>query len=62
MIMKIHEMGVRNEDKFVVLHANTERLKKSVIPFMQRLLNNQEKRKMSINNEDYDEQERRAPG
>ena len=36
---KIHEMELRDEEKFVVNHANTERMKKSAIPFMQRLLN-----------------------
>ena len=36
---KNHGMGVRNPEKFVVNHANTERFKKSSIPNMQRMLN-----------------------
>ena len=36
---KNHVMGVRNPEKFVVNHANTERFKKSSIPNMQRMLN-----------------------
>ena len=36
---KPHQMDLRNIEKYVVKHANTERLKKSAIPFMQRLLN-----------------------
>jgi hypothetical protein len=36
---KPHEMELRSNEKYVVKHANTERLKKSAIPFMQRLLN-----------------------
>ena len=39
---KIHTMGVRNQEKYEVKHANTERLKNSAIPYMQRLLNNNE--------------------
>ena len=36
---KNHNMEVRNPERFVVNHANTERLKKSSIPNMQRMLN-----------------------
>ena len=36
---KIHEMEVRGEEYYKVNHANTERLKVSSIPFMQRILN-----------------------
>ena len=36
---KIHIMGTRNEECFVVDHANTERLKKSAVPYLQRILN-----------------------
>ena len=36
---KPHEMQLRDEEKFVVRHANTERMKKSSIPYMQRILN-----------------------
>ena len=32
-------MEVRNPEKFIVKHANTERLKNSAIPNMQRMLN-----------------------
>ena len=32
---KPHLMDLRNSEKYVVKHANTERLKKSAIPFMQ---------------------------
>ena len=40
--VKDHQMEIREEEKFVVCHANTERLKKSAIPYMQRLLNKNE--------------------
>ena len=36
---KNHDMEVRNPEKFIVNYANTERLKKSAIPNMQRMLN-----------------------
>jgi hypothetical protein len=36
---KIHTMENRNEENFVVKYANTERLKNSAIPYMQRMLN-----------------------
>ena len=36
---KSHEMLLRDEEKFVVKHANTERMKQSAIPYMQGLLN-----------------------
>ena len=32
-------MDVRNGEKYTVNHANTERLKNSSIPYMQRMLN-----------------------
>ena len=32
-------MELRDSEKYVVKHANTERLKKSAIPNMQRMLN-----------------------
>ena len=35
-----HSMKMREEEKYFVQHAKTERLKKSAIPYMQRLLNN----------------------
>ena len=34
-----HVMNKRNPERFVVKTANTERLKRSAIPFLQRLLN-----------------------
>ena len=37
--VKNHDMEVRKPEKFIVKHANTERLKKSAIPNMQRMLN-----------------------
>ena len=40
--IKDHPMEIREEEKFVVHRANTERLKKSAIPYMQRLLNKNE--------------------
>ena len=36
---KKHKMKKRSNEKYVVKHAKTERLKKSSIPYMQRLLN-----------------------
>ena len=35
--------NVRNREKFKVLHANTDRLKDSAVPYLQRLLNANEK-------------------
>ena len=31
--------GTRSKDKYQVLHANTDRLKDSAVPYLQRLLN-----------------------
>ena len=65
---KLHKMEKREEETFQVNHANTERLKKSSIPFMQRKLNetknisedNQNrKRKVKINLEVIDSRKRR---
>lgn len=36
---KNHDMDIRNEEKFIVKYAHTERLKNSAVPYMQRLLN-----------------------
>ena len=36
---KHHDMQTRQPEKYVVQHANTERLKKSSIIYMQNLLN-----------------------
>ena len=43
---KIHPMKKRTENKFKVQHANTERLKKSAIIYMQNLLNQNEMEKI----------------
>ena len=40
--VKQHQMQTRDEEKFMVQQANTERLKNSAIPHMQRLLNKYE--------------------
>ena len=37
--LKLHTMNTRNPEKYFVQHANTERLKKSSIIYMQKLLN-----------------------
>ena len=42
-----HEMKKRNTFKYAVRRANTERLKRSSIPYMQRLLNNDNKKRKS---------------
>ena len=42
---KMHTMETRNPEKFQVNHANTERLKKSAIIYMQYLLNENEHKK-----------------
>ena len=34
-----HLMKKRNQEKYVVTKANTERYRKSAVPFLQRLLN-----------------------
>ena len=46
-----HDMKKRNTSKYVVKRANTERLKRSSIPFMQNQLNSDnKKRKLDLNN------------
>ena len=42
--VKSHNMEIRQEEKYYVQHAKTDRLKNSAIPYMQRLLNNQQNR------------------
>ena len=37
--VKEHAMEVRDEEKYFVQHAKTDRLKNSITPYMQRLLN-----------------------
>ena len=61
---KIHQMATRNEENFKVNHANTGRLMKSSIPYMQRILNLErnveKKRKISYQNNV--DRKRRKPG
>ena len=40
-----HAMNVRNPEKYVVKSSNTERLKRSSIPFLQRQLNLENKKR-----------------
>ena len=42
---KTNGMDIRNPEKFIVSHAHTERFKKSAIPSMQRILNDNNLRK-----------------
>ena len=42
-------MQTRNQEKYKILHANTERLKNSTVPYIQRMLNNIEENKVSFN-------------
>ena len=37
-----HDMNTRRPDKYEVIHANTERLRNSTVPYIQRLLNKKE--------------------
>ena len=46
--MKKHNMDTRHPEKFKVQHANTERLKKSPIIYMQNLLNEHESKSNGI--------------
>ena len=49
--MVVHGMNVRNPLKYQIVKANTERYRNSSIPYMQRLLNeDSKKRKMEVNN------------
>ena len=64
-----HPMKIRNNEKFDVKFANTERLKKSSIPYMQRILNSENmtkenqlgKRKL-LKEENTPGSKRRKPG
>ena len=38
---KVYDIKTRHKEKYLVTHANTERLQSSAIPYMQRLLNNE---------------------
>ena len=51
--MTKHSMKMREGEKYFVQHAKTERLRKSAIPYMQRLLNQNQKE---------EEWKRRSPG
>ena len=42
---KAHTMNTRTEEKYVVQHANTDKLKNSAIIYMQNMLNENERRK-----------------
>ena len=46
--VKEHAMEIRDEEKYCVQHANTDRLKNSTIPYMQRLLNMNEQNDISL--------------
>ena len=37
-----HNMNIRTPEKYKVIHANTERLRNSTVPYIQRLLNKKE--------------------
>ena len=41
---KMHTMETRKQEKYKVEHANTERLRKSAIIYMQNLLNQNEQK------------------
>ena len=50
--IKVHTMATRDEEHYQVKHANTGRLMKSAVPFMQRLLNleeNNQQKRQAIN-------------
>ena len=48
---KLLKMDQKHSDKFIVNYANTERYFKSLIPYMQRLLNNDELENMDKQND-----------
>ena len=54
-------MSMRNEETYVVKHANTERLMKSSIPYMQRMLNNEERKRKEFDQEKLTKKKRK-PG
>ena len=56
--IKQHSMEIRDQEKYEVNHANTERMKKSSIPYMQRLLN----KNVRGNNVEENEPRIRRPG
>ena len=65
----IHQMEVRKYEKYEVNHVNTGRLKDSAIPYMQRILNNdnlnkegQESKRKVLHQEDNPKRKIRKPG
>ena len=50
--IKIHKMKTRNRELFKVKFSKTKRYKKSAIPYMINLLNNNDKKKLKIINQD----------
>ena len=56
--VKDHPMEIREEEMFLLYHANTERLKKSAIPYMQRLLN----KNKEVKNVEENDSKIRRPG
>ena len=56
--VKDHPMEIREEEVFVVYHANTERLNKSSIPYKQRLHN----KNVEVKNIDESDSKIRRPG
>ena len=62
--IKVHTMATRDEEYYQVKHANTGRLMKSAVPFMQRLLNleeNDQQKRKAINEHNI-ERKKRRPG
>ena len=64
---KTHKMSTRDEEPYEVKFAHTGRLQKSAVPFMQRLLNKDERvqtqnKKRKIENEEYFQSRKRKPG
>ena len=45
-----HKMKMRKTKKYKILKANTKRLKQSALPYMRRLLNNEQEMKNQIMN------------
>ena len=58
---KNHPMNMRNEEIYVVKNANTERLMKSSIPYMQRMLNYEDRKRKEFDQERLTKKKRK-PG
>ena len=43
-----HQMSIRNPEKYVIKNSNTERHKRSAVPFLQRLLNEDHERQKDL--------------